>query len=176
MKTPLFKIHTKYSKEDIFQMQKISTLGFRRIGLTASVALLILYAAVLIWQKSAGQPHATLFPGIPGLVLDCILVIFLLFCIAFTAALPYLQQRRILKAVPGGELRASYYFYDKMFQYGWGSNFSIFYYSEIEDFRDLPNSFYIKAKGTGFWVKKNDFSPETCDAFSVFIKDKISRK
>lgn len=173
MKKTEFKVHTIYSKEDILQMQKQSLGKLRKTGLAVTVIIFILYAAVVLWEASLGEGHASLFSFISGGVLDTILLAVLAFLIVLLFALPYIQRSKILKAVPGGVLKANFYFYERTFQYGWGDSFTSIGYAEIDEFKVLTNSFYIKAKGVSYWVKKEDFEVGTAEKFEEFMKAKV---
>lgn len=173
MKKTEFKVHSIYSKEDILQMQKVATGKMRRKSLAVTVALFAVYGATVLWEMRKGEGHASLFSFVSGGVLDAVLLTALLISIIMVISLPYLQRRRILKSVPGGVLKANYYFYEKTFQYGWGDNFVTVAYTDIEDFRELSNTFFFKAKGTAYWVKKEDFVVETPEKFLEFITMKV---
>lgn len=176
MKTTEFKVHTIYSKDDILQMEKVSSQKLRRISLTVTGIVFVLYLAVVLWEASKGDGHASLFSFISGGVLDAILIIALLCTIVLMFSLPYLQRRKILKAVPGGILKANYYFYEKTFQYGWGNSFTSVAYINIQEFRNLANTFFIKADGVAYWIKKSDFEVGTPEEFMEFMKGKVKCK
>lgn len=176
MKTTEFKVHTIYSKDDILQMEKVATRRLRRSSLTAAVIVLVLYAAVIIWESTQGNGHASLFSFMSGGVLDAILIIALVCVIIVMYSLPYIQRKRILKAVPGGVLKANYYFYEKTFQYGWGNSFESIAYVEIDEFHSLEKTFFIKAKGVAYWVKKSDFEVGTPENFLEFMRGKVRCK
>lgn len=175
-KTTEFKVHTIYSKADILQMQKISGRKLRTISLSVTGVIFILYLAVVLWEVKKGEGHASVFSFVSGGVLDAVLLAILLMCIAMVIAMPYLQTNKILRTVPGGVLKANYYFYDKTFQYGWGESFSSVAYVDIEEMIQLPNTFYIRAKDVSYWVKKSDFQVGTPDKFWEFMKNKVKCK
>ncbi|MDQ9825427.1 hypothetical protein RFZ44_19185, partial [Acinetobacter sp. 163] len=77
--------------------------------------------------------------------------------IVILAVLPRIQTKRILKDLPGGILKANYYFYEKTFEYGWGNHFTSIGYVEIQEFLNLEKTFYIKARDVAYWIKKEDF-------------------
>ncbi|MDO4276583.1 MAG: hypothetical protein Q4D16_23220 [Eubacteriales bacterium] len=176
MKTTEFKVHTIYSKDDILQMEKVSSQKLRRISLTVTGIVFVLYVAVVLWEASKGDGHVSLFSFVSGGVLDAVLIIALLCTIAMMVSLPYLQRRKILKAVPGGVLKANYYFYEKTFQYGWGNSFTSVAYINIQEFRNLANTFFIKADGVAYWIKKSDFQVGNPEDFLEFMKGKVKCK
>lgn len=176
MRTTEFKVHTIYSKDDILQMQKVASQKLRRLSLTVTGIVFVLYVAVVLWEASKGEGHASLFSFVSGGVLDGILIAALLCTIVLMVSLPYLQRRKILKAVPGGVLKANYYFYEKTFQYGWGESFTTIAYVNIEEFRNLANTFFIKADGVAYWVKKSDFQVGTPENFLEFMRGKVKCK
>ena len=172
MKKTEFKVHTVYSKEDILQMQKIAGSRFRKRSLAVTGVVFILYVAVVLWERSQGEGYASLFSFISGSMLDAILISVLIFTMILIYSIPYFQRNKILKTV-GGELKANFYFYGKTFQYGWGESFSTIAYAKIQEFRELPKTFYFKAGDVAYWIKKEDFVLGTPEAFSSFIQDKI---
>lgn len=176
MKKTEFKVHTIYSKEDILQMQKTAGGKFRKGSFAVTGAIFILYVAVVLWERSRGEGYASLFSFIPGAVLDAVLIGILALTMILIYCIPYLQRRKILKSVPGGVLKANFYFYEKTFQYGWGDAFTTVAYVEIEEFKELPESFYMKAKGVAYWVKKDDFESGTPEAFRTFMQGKVQGK
>lgn len=173
MKKTEFKVHTIYTDEDILQMEKVSTQKMRRLSLAVSGMVFVLYVAVIFWETLRGQGHASLFSSIPGNVLNAVLLAALALSILFTLYMPYYRRRRILKSVPGGVLKANYYFYEKTFQYGWGDNFVSVAYVSIEEFRNLPNTFFIRADSVAYWVKKSDFEVGTAEEFLEFMSGKL---
>lgn len=175
MKKTEFKVHTIYSKQDILQMEKVSIRKLRLTGIVILSAVLVLYAAVFLWETVQGEGYASLLPSKSG-ALDIVLMAALAFALAILAALPHIQTRRILKNAPGGVLKANYYFYEKTFQYGWGDTFQTIAYAEIQEFRILPNTFYMKAKDLSYWVKKADFVTGDPEKFSEYMKQKVSCK
>lgn len=176
MRTTEFKVHTVYSKEDILQMEKVSTRKLRLRSLVITVAVFVLYLAIILWGVVKGTGHVSLFPEGTSRVLDIILLAALAVCIVVMIGLPYWKRNKILKSVPGGILKANYYFYEKTFQYGWGNTYSSIAYVDIEVFKDLPNSFFIEAKGLTYWVKKSDFQVGKSEAFLEFMKGKVRCK
>ena len=176
MKTTEFKVRTTYSKEDILRMEKVSCRKSTRINLAISIAVFVLYLAVVIWEDIKGQGHVSLFSFIPGSVLDVVLLAALLFSIILMVSLPYFRRRDIMKAAPQGGLKANYYFYEKTFQYGWGSCYSTIAYMDIEDFVNLPNTFFFKANDLNYWVKKTDFEVGTPEEFYEFMKSRVRCK
>lgn len=176
MKTTEFKVHTIYSKEDILQMQKVATRRLRLISISVTGLVFVLYLAVVLWETQKGEGYASIFSFASGGVLDAVLLSILALCIVLVISMPYLQRGRILKQAPGGVLKANYYFYEKTFQYGWGDSYSTVAYVEIEEFINLPNTFFIRAKDVTYWVKKQDFQVGTPDAFYEFMKKKVKCK
>lgn len=176
MKKTEFKVHTIYSKEDILQMQKVSTRRLRSISLSVTGLVFVLYLAVVLWEMKKGEGYASIFSFASGGVLDAILLSILALCIVLVISMPYLQRSRILKKAPDGVLKANYYFYEKTFQYGWGDSFSTVAYVEIEEFVHLPNTFFIRAKDVTYWIKKKDFQVGTPEAFWDFMKKKVKCK
>lgn len=176
MRTTEFKVHTIYSKEDILKMQKITMGKFRTISVAITGLVLILYAALLIWTNTTGQERESLFSFMSNATLDTILIAALVFSMIVVILLPYIQTKQILKAAPGGVLRANFYFYEKTFQYGWGNSFTTIAYPEVEEFRVLNHTFYLKAKGIAYWIKKSDFEVGEAEAFLTYIKSKIKCK
>lgn len=176
MRTTEFKVHTVYSKEDILQMEKVSTRKLRMRSLVITIVVFVLYLAMIIWGAATGKGHASLFPSGTSRVLDIILLAALVICIVVMIGLPYWKRNKILKGVPGGVLKANYYFYEKTFQYGWGNTYSSTAYMDIDVFKELPNSFYIEAKGYTYWVKKSDFQVGKPEDFQEFMKGKVSCK
>lgn len=173
MKKTEFKVHTIYAKEDILQMQKCTEAKRRKIGLWVLGMIFVIYAAVVIYQVTAGAERPSVIPFITGDVLDMILLIVLAGSIVFLAVLPYVQTKRILKAAPGGVLKANFYFYERTFQYGWGDAFTTIGYTEIQELRYLPNTIYIKAKDVAYWVKKSDFQVGTAEGLMEFLRNKV---
>ncbi|HJB28721.1 MAG TPA: hypothetical protein IAA06_07995 [Candidatus Blautia faecavium] len=176
MRKTEFKVHTIYSREDILQMEKVSGRKMRHLGLGITGAVFILYLAVVLWEVVQGDGHACIFPFISGGVLDVVLLAILAICFVMIFCMPYLQRHKILKDLPGGVLKANYYFYERTFQYGWGETFTTVGYVEIQEFISLPNSFYIKAKDVSYWVKKSDFQVGTPEEFLEFMKGKVKCK
>lgn len=176
MRSTEFKVHTVYSKEDILQMEKVSTRKQRLISLIITVTVIVLYFSMVLWSAVKGTGHVSLFPEGTSRVLDIILLAALVVCIAVLAGLPYWKCNKILKSVPGGILKANYYFYEKTFQYGWGNAYSSIAYVDINVFKELPNSFFIEAKGLTYWVKKSDFQVGDPEAFLEFMKGKVRCK
>lgn len=176
MKVTSFKVHTIYSKEDILQMEKVASRKLRTIGLTTSILIFVLYLAVVIWEASKGGEAVSVFSFITGSTLNTILLLALLCAIIVLIAWPYIRQRKMVKSLPGGVLKANYYFYEKTFEYGWGENFSKIAYVDIEEFRNLQNSFFIKANGIVYWVKKSDFEVGTPEDFLEYMKKKVKCK
>lgn len=173
MKKTEFKVHSIYSKEDILQMQKVATGKLRRNSLVVTIALFLIYVGIVLWEMKNGEGYASIFSFVSGGVLNAVLLAALLLSIVMVISLPYMQRNKILKSVPGGVLKVNYYFYEKTFQYGWGENFVTVGYKEIEDFRELPNTFFFKARGTAYWVKKEDFEVGSPEKFLEFISGKI---
>lgn len=176
MRTTEFKVHTVYSKEDILKMQKISLGKFRMISICITGLVCALYIALIIWSEVTGTERASLFSFMPGAVLDIILVAVLVFAMLVLFLLPHIQCRQILKAAPGGVLKANFYFYEKTFQYGWGNSFATIAYAEVEEFRNLEKTFYLKAKDISYWIKKTDFEVGTPEDFLEYIKTKVKCK
>ncbi|MDY5663677.1 MAG: hypothetical protein SPF46_04330, partial [Blautia sp.] len=143
MKTTEFKVHTIYSKQDILQMEKVSTRIIRMRLLLVTLVAFLLYFAVVVYGIATGKGHVSLFPEGTNKVVDVILLAAMVICIIIVLVLPYWNRNKILKNVPGGVLKANYYFYEKTFQYGWGSTFSTTAYVDITVFKELENSFYI---------------------------------
>ena len=173
MKTTEFKVHTVYSKEDLLQMEKVSTRTVRMRLLFITLAAFVLYFAVVVWNVAAGNGHITLFPPGTNKVVDVILLAAMAGCLVVMIILPYRNRDKILKNTPGGVLKANYYFYEKTFQYGWGNSYSSAAYVEITTFKELPESFYIEAAGLTYWVKKSDFEVGTPERFSEFMRGKV---
>lgn len=146
----------------------------RSLGIT--LAAFVLYVAVVIWQAVAGEGQASVISFMTGNTLNAILIAALILCIVLMLGLPYWQTRSILKTVPGGVLKANYYFYEKTFQYGWGSSFDTIAYMNIEEFISLEKTFYIKADNVSYWIKKEDFVVGTADEFYKFMCDKVTCK
>lgn len=176
MKVTSFKVHTIYSKEDILQMEKVASRKLRTIGLTTSILIFVLYLAVVIWEASKGGEAVSVFSFITGSTLNTILLLALFCAIIVLIAWPYIRQRKMVKSLPGGILKANYYFYEKTFEYGWGESFSKIAYVDIEEFRNLQNSFFIKANGIVYWVKKSDFEVGTPEDFLEYMKKKVKCK
>lgn len=176
MKTTEFKVHSAYSKEDILKMQKTASRKMRMTSLAVTGLVFVLYAAAVLWEASKGEGHASLFSFVPGSTLDVILLAALAFSIVMIIILPYLQRNKILKAVPGGVLKANYYFYEKTFQYGWGNSFTSIAYVDIQEFLNLENTFYIKARDVSYWIKKEDFEVGTPEEFLKFMQGKVKCK
>lgn len=174
MKKTEFKIHTIYSKEDILQMEKVSWKKMQRLSYIISGSLLILYGAIVVWETVQGVEQTSLIPFLSGTTLNIILIATLVFLLAMTIAWPYLRRRKILKTVPGGVLRANFYFYEKVFKYGWGEAFTTIPYVRVEEFRNLPKTFYIRADGVAYWVKKSDFEVGTPEEFLEFMRAKVN--
>ena len=173
MKKTEFKVHTIYSDGDILQMEKVSTQKLRRISLSVSGVIFVLYLAVILWESAKGDGYASLFSFMSGSVLNVILLTALAISIIGVSYMPYHRKNKIIKSVPGGVLKANYYFYEKTFQYGWGDNFASIAYVSIEEFRNLPNSFFIRADGIAYWVKKEDFEVGTPEEFLEFMCGKL---
>lgn len=176
MKSTEFKVHTIYTKDDILQMEKVSTRKLRHVSLWISGVIFALYAATVIWEAAKGEGFSSPFSGISGGVLNVILLGALAICIASMVALPYWRRNKLLKSVPDGILKANYYFYEKTFQYGWGNNYISVAYVAIEEFRDLPNSFFIRTADSAYWVKKSDFTTGTPENFLEYMKGKVKCK
>lgn len=176
MKTTEFKVHTIYTKEDIMQMQKVATRTLRRMGLLVTGVIFVLYMAVVLWEAAKGEGFASVFSFVAGGVLDVILLVALALSLVIISLLPWIQTRRILKAAPAGGLRANFYFYKKTFQYGWGDCFTTIPYGNIQEFRPLENTFYIKADNVSYWVKKSDFEVGTPEGFQSFMESKVTKK
>ena len=176
MRTTEFKVHTIYNKDDILKMQKFTIGKFRKISLIITGLICLLYVALIVWSNITGTERASLFSSIPNGTLDTILIAVLVFVMAVIFALPYIQCRQIIKAAPGGVLKANFYFYEKTFQYGWGNSFTTVAYMEIEEFRNLENTFYIKANGVSYWIKKSDFEVGTPEGFWDYMKSKVKCK
>lgn len=176
MKKTEFKVHTIYTKEDILQMQKVATRRLRSISLSVTGIIFVLYLAVVLWEWAKGEGYVSLFPFASGGVLDAVLLAILAICIVMVFSMPYLQRNKIIRQAPGGVLKANYYFYEKTFQYGWGESFVTIPYGEIEEFINLPNTFFIRAKDVSYWVKKQDFQVGDPVEFYEFMKKKIKCK
>ena len=175
MKTTEFKVHSIYSKEDIQQMQKVVNRKMRTIGLSVSVVVFILYLAVLVWEWNENGKTSSLFTSVSGNVLNLILLGGLIAGIVVLAVLPRIQAKRILKDLPGGVLKANYYFYEKTFEYGWGNHFTSTGYVEIQEFLNLEKTFYIKARDVSYWIKKEDFEVGNAEDFLKFMEGKEGR-
>lgn len=176
MRKTEFKVHTIYSKDDILQMEKVSGRKMRYIGLGVTGGVFLLYLAVVLWEVFKGEGQASIFPFISGGVLDVVLLAILAICFVMIFCMPYFQRHKILKDVPGGVLKANYYFYERTFQYGWGENFTTVGYVEIQEFKSLEDAFYIKAKDVSYWVKKADFQVGTPENFLEFMKERVKCK
>lgn len=176
MKTTEFKVHSIYSKEDIRQMQKVVNRKMRTIGLSVSVVVFILYVAVLIWEWNENGKTSSLFTSVSGNVLNLVLLGGLIAGIAVLTMLPRIQAKRILKDLPGGVLKANYYFYEKTFEYGWGNHFTSTGYVEIQEFLNLEKTFYIKARDVSYWIKKEDFEVGNAEDFLKFMERKVKCK
>lgn len=176
MKTTEFKVHTIYSKQDILQMEKVSTRIIRMRLLLVTLVAFLLYFAVVVYGIATGKGHVSLFPEGTNKVVDVILLAAMVICIIIVLVLPYWNRNKILKEAPGGVLKANYYFYEKTFQYGWGNTFTTTAYVDITVFKELENSFYIEANGLTYWVKKSDFEVGSPERFSEFMKSKVKCK
>lgn len=176
MKTTEFKVHAAYKKDDILKMQKVSNKKKRMISLAGTGIVFVLYVAVVLWEASRGEARPSLFSFIPGSTLDVILLAALAFSIVLTLIMPYLQTNKLMKSIPGGVLKANYYFYERTFQYGWGNSFETIGYVEIQEFVNLEEAFYIKAKDVSYWIKKADFEVGTPEAFLTFMQGKVKCK
>lgn len=173
MRKTEFKVHTIYSKEDIIQMQKYTEAKKRKYGSVILGIIFVIYLAVVIWQLLTGAESASVIPFITGDVLDIFLLAVLVFSLVYLFFLPNIQTRKILKTVPGGVLKANFYFYEKTFQYGWGDTFTTVGYREIEELRYLSNTIFMKANDVTYWVKKSDFQVGTPEGLMEFLRDKV---
>lgn len=176
MKTTEFKVHSVYSKDDIVKMQKIASRKMRLSGLALTGIAFILYLALFLWDFSKGETSENLFQFIVGRPMDIILLAALAFSFVMSILLPYFQANKILKAVPGGVLKANYYFYEKTFQYGWGNKFSSIGFVEIQELFNLEKAFYIKANDVSYWIKKEDFEVGTPEDFLTYMQGKVKCK
>lgn len=176
MRTTEFKVHTIYSKDDILKMQKITLGKFRSVSIVLIGLLLVLYVALMIWSNATGQERVALFSFISNEVLDIVLIAMLVLIMSIVYAMPYIQRHQILKVVPGGVMKANFYFYEKTFQYGWGNSFTTIAYPEVEEFRELEKTYFVKAKGIAYWIKKSDFEVGTPEEFLDFMKTKLKCK
>ncbi len=176
MKNTMFKVHSVYSKEDILEMEKVATEKLRRRSLAAAGAVLIFYAAILLWGSVKTSGHIKLSVLIPNSTLDVVILTAILCTFVMMISMPYYRRNKVLKEIPGGVLKANYYFYEKTFQYGWGNDFRTIAYMNVQKFRSLPNAFFIKTDEAYYWVKKVDFETGTPEDFYDYMKKKVSCK
>lgn len=176
MKTTMFKVHSVYSKEDILEMEKVATQKLRRRSLAAAGVVLILYVAMLLWGSVKIAGHIELAALIPNSVLDVVILVALFCTFVMMISMPYHRRNKVLKEVPGGVLKANYYFYEKTFQYGWGNDFRTIAYMNVQEFRSLPTAFFIKTDEAYYWVKKVDFEIGTPEDFYNYMKKKVTCK
>lgn len=174
MRTTEFKVHSAYTKEDILKMQKTAIRKMRTIGLGVTGFVFVLYLAVVIWAKLKGSQRPSIFSFVSGGTLDMVLLALLALCMGMMFLMPYMQARKLTKDLPGGVLKANYYFYEKTFQYGWGNHFTATAYADIEEVVNLEEAFYLKAKDVSYWVKKSDFEVGTPEEFLTFIRTKVT--
>lgn len=172
MKTIHFKVHSVYTKKDMVRMQKLASRRNRRRTVIALVVVLLMYLFLTALNTVMAGKTISPLSFLPSGALDVILVASMAFTICLMVAAPYFQAHKILKAAPGGELKANLYFYDQTFKYGWGNSFSTVAYMDIQEFRVLDDAFYIKAGGLSYWVKKEDFEMGEADRFAGFIEQK----
>lgn len=176
MKNTMFKVHSVYSKKDIVQMEKMATRKLRYRSMIAAGVVLILYAAILLWMSVQETGHIVLAFLIPANMLDIIILAAAASTFVMMLTMPYYKSSRALKEAPGGVIKANYYFYEKTFQYGWGSRFATIAYMDVQEFWNLPAAFYIKADDLSYWIKKEDFEVGTPEAFAKYMKEKIRCK
>ncbi|HIY18180.1 MAG TPA: YcxB family protein [Candidatus Blautia avistercoris] len=170
MAAVMFKIQTQYNKKEILKLQWMTGQKTAVRNLIICLAVGVIYIGLFIYNQVTGQSSGSLF-HIGGNIVDGILIGLLAVCVGLIFLLPYLQARKVYKKCPGGVLKANFYFYQKNFQYGWGSQFETIPYSAIQEVRYIKDGIYLEANQKGYWIK-DDFVIGEKENFLKFMESK----